>query len=344
MPILKPNGPVVTAPIMLGKAQVGTVRVWAYGPGTLMTDRDMRFRRGSFMGLAVAAIAAIVLASIAGAVYAGRLVRPIGQITATAEELRGGNQHARTGMQGDDEIGFLGKTFDEMADSIEADREMERRLTADVAHELRTPLQAIQATVEAMQDGVLPADEEHLGIVRDETVRLGRLAGGILELTRLERGSLAFRCERIDLAGPVNSALDAHLALLEACDVSSSSRVTEGLFVNADSDRLQQAIGNLLSNAARYTPEGGRVEVTLRRDGDRALVEVADTGIGIAEEDLDRVFSRFWRADSARDRSSGGLGIGLAVTKEIVERQRGTIGARRRDGGGTVFSIRLPLA
>ena len=86
------------------------------------------------------------------------------------------------------------------------------------------------------------------------------------------------------------------------------------------------------------------MEVTLRRDGDRALVEGADTGIGIAEEDLDRVFSRFWRADSARDRSSGGLGIGLAVTKEIVERQRGTIGARRRDGGGTVFSIRLPLA
>jgi len=342
--ILKPNGPVVTAPITVGKTQVGTVRVWAYGPGSLMTESDMRFRRGSFMGLAVAAITAIVLASIAGAIYAGRLVRPIGQITATAAALRGGEREARTGMQGDDEIGFLGKTFDEMADSIEADREMERRLTADVAHELRTPLQAIQATVEAMQDGVLPADEEHLGIVRDETVRLGRLAGGILELTRLERGSLAFRCERIDLADPVRSALDAHLALLEACDVSVSSRIAEGLFVKADSDRLQQAIGNLLSNAARYTPAGGSVEVTLRRDGDRALVEVADTGIGIAEEDLGRVFSRFWRADSARDRSSGGLGIGLAVTKEIVERQRGMIGARRRDGGGTVFSIRLPLA
>ena len=126
--------------------------------------------------------------------------------------------------------------------------------------------------------------------------------------------------------------------------MTSSSHIADGLFVNADPDRLQQAIGNLLSNAARYTPAGGSVEVTLRRDGDRALVEVADTGIGIAEEDLDRVFSRFWRADSARDRSSGGLGIGLAVTKEIVERQRGTIGARRRDGGGTVFSIRLPLA
>ena len=342
--ILKPDGPVVEAPIKIGETQVGTVRVWAYGPGTLMTESDMRFRRGSLTGLAIAAVTAIGLASIAGAVYARRLVRPIGQITETAEALRGGDRDARTGMQGEDEIGFLGKTFDEMADSIEADREMERRLTADVAHELRTPLQAIQATVEAMQDGVMPADEEHLGIVRDETVRLGRLAGGILELTRLERGSVAFHCERVDLAGPVRAALDSHLALLETCDVTATSRLAEGLFVKADPDRLQQAVGNLLSNAARYTPAGGSVEVTVRRDGDRALVEVADTGIGIAEEDLNNVFSRFWRANSARDRSSGGLGIGLAVTKEIIERQNGTIGVRRREPGGTVFSIRLPLA
>jgi len=342
--ILNPSGQVVTAPVKVSGVMVGTVRVWAYGRGALLTDRDTQFRRGSFVGLAVAAFAAIVLASIAGGLYSRRLVKPIGQITATVQALRGGNQDARTGMKGDDEIGFLGKTFDEMADSIEADREMERRLTADVAHELRTPLQAIQATVEAMQDGVMPADEEHLGIVRDETVRLGRLAGGILELTRLERGSVAFRCSRIDLAGPVRSALDAHVALLETCDVSTSSSIADGLFVNADPDRLVQAVGNLLSNAARYTPAGGRVNVTLRREGNVALVEVADTGIGIAEEDLDRVFSRFWRADSARDRSSGGLGIGLAVTKEIVERQHGIIGVRRRDGEGTVFSIRLPLA
>lgn len=342
--ILNPRGPVVTAPIMVGKTQVGTVRVWAYGQGARLTDRDVQFRQGSFMGLAIAALAAILLASIGGAVYARRLVKPIEHITETAQALRGGNHNARTHMHGEDEIGYLGKTFDEMADSIEADREMERRLTADVAHELRTPLQAIQATVEAMQDGVLPADEEHLGIVRDETLRLGRLAGGILELTRLERGSLAFRCERIDLAGPVRSALEAHLALLETCEVRASSRIDEGVFVNADSDRMQQAVGNLLSNAARYTPRGGSVEVTLRREGDRALLEVADTGIGISDEDMGRVFSRFWRADSARERSSGGIGIGLAVTKEIVERQRGTIGVHRRPGGGTVFSIRLPFA
>jgi len=342
--ILEPKGSVVTSQIRVGGKMIGTVRVWAYGTEALESPQDRQFRLGSFMGLALTACVAIILASLAGILYSRRLVKPIQAITTTAQALRGGDRDARTGMQGDDEIGFLGKTFDEMADAIEADREMERRLTADVAHELRTPLQAIQATVEAMQDGVMPADEEHLGIVRDETVRLGRLAGGILELTRLERGSVTFRTARIDVAVPVRTALDALTAMLETCDVELTSDITSGLIVDADSDRLQQAVANLLSNAARYTPAGGKVQVRVCADGVDALIEVADTGIGIAEEDLGQVFSRFWRADAARDRSSGGLGIGLAVTKEIVERHEGTIGARPNVGGGTVFWIRLPLA
>ena len=342
--VLEPRGSVVTSRVMVGGKQVGTVRVWTYSAGALMSERDLKFKRGSFVGLTLAALVAIAFASLGGVWYANRLVRPIKRITATAQALKSGDRDARTGLEADDEIGFLGRTFDEMADSIEADREMERRLTADVAHELRTPLQAIQATVEAMQDGVLPADEERLGIVRDETVRLARLADGILELTRLERGSVQFTCVSMDLAAPVRAAVDSLEALIETREIVLSVDITEGIHACVDSDRLQQAVGNLLSNAARYTPAGGRIEVSIRRDADQAVIEVADTGIGIAEEDLGLVFSRFWRADEARATTSGGLGIGLAVTKEIVERHQGTIGASRRRGGGSVFSIRLPLA
>lgn len=341
--VLQPQGPIVTAPVKVMRKQVGTVRVWAYGPGAMLTERDARFKRGSLLGLALAAVVAILGASIAGRAYSRRLVRPLEAITTTAQALKTGDEDARTGMAPDDEIGFLGHVFDEMADAIEADRQMERRLTADVAHELRTPLQAIQATVEAMQDGVLPADEEHLGVVRDETIRLGRLTNGILELTRLERGSTPFECTRMDLAGPVHAAADAHEALIETCRITLRSDIAEGVYVCADSDRMRQAVGNLLSNAARYTPEGGSVEVTLRRESDEAVIEVADTGIGISEEDMPSVFSRFWRADDARATATGGLGIGLAVTKEIVERHKGTIGVARREGQGVVFTIRLPL-
>ena len=341
---LQPKGTAVTSPIVVAGKTVGTVRVWSYGAGALLTDRDTQFRRGSFMGLALTALFAIAISSFAGIWYANRLVRPIERITRTAQALKGGDPDARTGLKSDDEIGFLGKTFDEMADSIEADREMERRLTADVAHELRTPLQAIQATVEAMQDGVLPADEERLGIVRDETRRLARLADGILELTRLERGSVPFTMVRLDAAQPVRAAVDALEPLVETCELTLAPDIGSGIWVNGDADRLQQAVSNLISNAARYTPAGGTIEVRVRREGSQALIEVADTGVGIAEEDIPRVFSRFWRADTARASATGGLGIGLAVTKEIVERHDGTISAARRPDVGSVFSIRLPLA
>lgn len=340
----EPNGTVVTSAIIIGAEQVGTVRVWAYGSTALMTERDEQFRRGSAVALTISALAAIVLASLAGLWYANRLVRPIEQITAAAQALRQGQSNARTGMSGDDEIGLLGLTFDEMADAIEADRELERRLTADVAHELRTPLQAIQATVEAMQDGVLPADEERLGTVRDETVRLARLADAILELTRLERGSLPFEFRMIDLASIVAPTIDAHTALIESKGIELHAEVEEGITVIADADRLRQAIGNLLSNAARYTPAGGQVKVQLRRQDKEAVLTVSDTGIGIAEEDLAHVFDRFWRADEARASATGGLGVGLAVTKEIVDRHRGSIWARSERGEGATFEIRLPIA
>ncbi len=338
------GGEWVQAPVIVNGTRVGAVRVRSIGTSPVLSEIDSQFRSGSLVALLVAVVVGGSLASAGGLWFATRLVRPITKITETAEELRSGNADARTGLDGDDEIGFLGRTLDEMADSIQADREMERRLTADVAHELRTPLQAIQATVEAMQDGVLPADEEHLGVVRDETLRLSRLTNAILELTRLERGAVPFTIKRIDLADPVRAAVETHRLLFETCELTLSVDLAEHVWVRADADRLQQAVGNLLSNAARYTPEGGRVEVSLRQDGRQAVVSVADTGIGIDEENLDRVFQRFWRADDARHRSSGGLGIGLAVVKEIVERQGGNIGAARRSSGGSVFMIRLPLA
>jgi len=339
----EPDGPVVASPVVVSDEVVGVVRVWSLSPQGLLTENDIRFQRASFIALAIAAFAAVALASGAGLLFAMQLSRPIDRITETAAAVRSGDRGARTGLAGDDAIGALGRTFDEMADAIEADREMERRLTADVAHELRTPLQAIQATVEAMQDGVLPADEERLGTVRDETRRLARLADGILELTRLERGTVEMEMAPVDLADVVSTAIDSHRMLIEAAALLLREDIERGLVVNGDRDRLTQAVGNLIANAARYTPEGGEVSVVTRRDGDRAVVEVADTGIGISEENLDKVFRRFWRADDARHRASGGLGIGLAVVREIAERHGGTVTVSRREGAGSVFAIALPL-
>lgn len=338
------QGLVAVAPVVVDGVKVGEVRVGSISPGGLLTARDLQFRQASLVGLLIAAVLAVASATVAGVLFARTLTRPVNRVTEVAARLRSGERDARTGMVGTDAVSQLGLTVDEMADAIEADREFERRLTADVAHELRTPLQAIQATVEAMQDGVLPADPERLGVVREETVRLARLTNSILELARLERGNVAFEMRPIDPAAPVRTAVEAHRALIESCDLELVVQVQDGLTIDGDIDRLTQAVGNLLANAARYTPPSGRITVSLTSRADEAVISVADTGIGIAEEDLPRVFARFWRADPARERAKGGVGIGLAVVKEIVERHDGHVAVHSVEGAGSTFTIALPLA
>ncbi|MHB1135772.1 MAG: sensor histidine kinase [Coriobacteriia bacterium] len=333
-----------SADIVVDDQVVGTALVTQRTRGGIFTERDAWFRRVSLMGLGVAALIAVVLASLAGVVYSRGIVKPIEAVTRTAELISRGDRSARTGMTGGDPVANLGATFDQMADAVEAERRFEQQLTADVAHELRTPLQAIQATVEAMQDGVLPTDEERLALIHDETVRLGRLTQSIMELSRLETRSTQFSFVPVDAAGLLGTAIESSRALMESTGHVLEDVLEPGLVVNVDADRLTQAVGNLLSNAARYTPEGGTVRVRLLRDGAQAVIEVADTGMGVAEEDRARVFTRFWRADPARSRASGGLGIGLAVVREIVERHGGSVGVHESDLGGAAFVIRLPLA
>lgn len=336
--------PVVQRPVYSGTAQVGTIRVASTSPGTFLNESDLRFRTASTVGLGLAAALAVALASVGGLLYSRRYTRPIERVTRAAAALRAGRLDARTEMSGDDAVGVLGHTLDEMADSIQAEREFERRLTADVAHELRTPLQAIQATVEAMQDGVLPADGEHLGVVRDETVRLGRLAESILELSRLENRSVTFRMSDVDPALPLQRAVETHRALFDSLELSLETGIADGLLITGDTDRLTQAFGNLISNAARYTPEGGRIAVRLAVEAKSAFITVRDTGIGIAPADRERVFTRFWRSDAARERGRGGFGIGLAMVREIVEQHDGTVSFHTNEpDAGTTFEVRLPL-
>ena len=234
-----PTVRVVTAPVVVGGHTVGTVRVWPYGTHSLLTDRDIQLRAATLWGLAVAGLTAIIIASIAGVAYSRRLVKPIRRITATANALKAGQRDARTCLTGDDEISQLGEVFDAMANSIEAEREQERRLTSDVAHELRTPLMAIQATAEAIEDGIFPADAEHLGRIQAETQRLTRLTNVILELSKLEAGTLTFNFEPIDLSVTVREALDAHEALFDAAELVVETNIAADLVVRGDADRLQ---------------------------------------------------------------------------------------------------------
>jgi signal transduction histidine kinase len=339
-----PSGTAEQVPVIVDGVRVGTVSVYALSSSGFLTQRDIALRSASMWTLVASAVAATIFASLAGYYYAQRLVDPIHKVTEAARALRRGEQTARTGLLGDDEISQLGEQFDTMADSIAADRELERRLTSDVAHELRTPLMGIQATVECIQDGIYEADAENLETIQSEVRRLTRLTNVILELSRMETGALPFHLERVDLSVPLSYAMDAHIGLFDTVGLESESYIREGLFVNGDSERLQQAIGNLLGNAARYTPEGGSVTVASYAADGFAVVEITDTGIGISDANMKNLFKRFWRADDARARATGGIGIGLAITKEIVERHRGRIDVESTEGVGTTFRILIPLA
>ena len=355
-PFADPNSPtslmptsaesIVTAKVTDDEGNVvGEVRLWAFGSNALLTKSDAAFRTNSYGAIMAAAAIAIVLAWIIGFFVSRALTRPINRITSTAAQIRNGDLTARTGLAGTDEIGQLGETFDDMATTLEKDIKLEHRLTSDVAHELRTPLMAIQATVEAMQDEVLPADFEHLETVASETRRLSRLVDAMLRLSRIENGTTELKIERTDLVYLVRSLVDSQHALFHERGIHLrfiDDTLRGELLCDVDPDLFREAIVNLLSNALRYTNEGGWVAVNVRHEHSEAFVSVKDTGIGIAKEDIPRTFSRFWRSASSRDRASGGLGVGLSITKEIVDRHNGTISVESELGKGTTFTISIP--
>jgi two-component system, OmpR family, sensor histidine kinase BaeS len=324
---------------------VGSVRLWAFGSDALLTKGDAAFRTNSYSAVVWAGTVAVIIACIMGVIVSRKLAKPVKSITSTAAQIRSGDLTARTGIVGDDEIGQLGETFDDMATSLERDLKLEHRLTSDVAHELRTPLMAMLATVEAMQDGVLPADDEHLETVAGEVRRLSRLVSAMLTLSRIENGTTPFKPEHTEMVGLVKSVVDSQEQLFSDRDLRLrfDSQVPRGeLWADVDRDMIRQALINLMSNALRYTPEGGWVVVTIAPEGRDVAIAVSDTGIGIAKEDLARVFSRFWRSDASRERESGGLGVGLAVTKEIIDRHHGFIGVESELNHGTKFTLHIP--
>lgn len=336
----------VTEPIKLSDGEtVGQVRLWVLGSDALLTKADTAFREKTFNAMSLAAIIAIAIAVLMGFLMSHMLTNPIRRITATAKQIRDGGLSARTGLRGDDEIDQLGETFDEMATSLEKDLKHERRLTSDVAHELRTPLMAMLATVEAMQDGVLPADDEHLETVASETRRLSRLVQQMLDLSRMENRTADINLEPVDMVAFVQRIVGSQQQLFSSHDLRLKFvDDTQGRSstVDADPDMITQAIINIMSNAMRYTPEGGWVVVSVKGDRKYVMVSISDTGIGIAKEDLSRIFGRFWRADASRAREKGGLGVGLAVTKLIIERHHGFITVESELEKGTTFTIHLP--
>ncbi|MEU4920513.1 HAMP domain-containing sensor histidine kinase [Streptomyces parvus] len=315
----------------------------------------------------IAGAAALVLALTVGAsVFAGaRLVRPLHALTGAAQRMRDGEQPASVPVSGDDEVGRLAAAFNDMSAHRARLEEQRKAMVSDVAHELRTPLSNIRGWLEAAQDGLADPDPAFVSSLLEEAVLLQHVIDDLQDLAAADAGALRLHPEPVEVRELLGQVAAAHQARAENAGVTLAvTAPAPGPALSADPVRLRQAVGNLVSNAVRHTPEGGRV--TLRayaaeRDasgpnaseedcgtavtgGGAVVIEVTDTGSGIPTDDLPHVFDRFWRAEKSRSRRTGGSGLGLAIVRKLVEAHGGTVEATSTEGEGSTFALRLPGA
>ncbi|HEY8620376.1 MAG TPA: ATP-binding protein [Dermatophilaceae bacterium] len=325
---------VANAPVVDVGARVGTVRL-VFETGTGNRARDV-----AWWWITVAAVVALLIALLASWVVTRLITRPIKAMTSATRAFAAGDRQARAGVHGPGELGELARAFDSMADTVARSERDRRNLTADVAHELRTPLAALQAGLEELRDGLIEPTPQGLAGLHDQSLRLGRVVSDLAELSAVEASDVPVRRAEVDLTQVARDELAVRESHLRAAGLAVGSRLDGPVLVRGDSDRLHQAMGNLLANAARYCRAGDEVTVVVRSEADQAVLVVVDSGPGIPADELPHVFDRLWRGSAAKQ--VAGSGIGLAVAREIVVAHGGTIEAVSPDGAGTTVTIRLP--
>ncbi|MBI2246208.1 MAG: HAMP domain-containing protein [Nocardioides sp.] len=293
----------------------------------------------------VLALVASVLAALAVSWYFSRRVqRSIGAVADAASQIAAGEYGARVpdpGLGG--EFSTLATTYNRLASRLEATESTRRRMLADLAHEMRTPLATIEAHLEAVEDGIRSLDADTLAVIGSATRRLHRLAEDVAAVSTAEEGSLQIEKRTVAAGSLARTAADGVQDRFDAAGVRLHLEVEETGRVEVDPERIGQVLGNLLDNALRHTPAGGTVTLSCRRIDSWVEYQVADTGEGVTAEHLPHLFDRFYRADAARDRAHGGSGIGLAIAKALVEGHGGGIFATSEGRGrGATFTVRLP--
>jgi two-component system, OmpR family, sensor histidine kinase BaeS len=332
--------PTQSAAVMVRGRRVGTIAVRLTSSG--LPAADAVLRSALLRAIGTAAGLAALLALVAGLLAARRITRPVSRLIEVTHAMGHGDRAARVGeIRAPDELRELAATFDRMADNLARQDQLRRDVVADVAHELRTPVAVLQAGHEALLDGVVDPTPAQLSSLRDEVLRLARLVDDLHTLAAAEAATLQLSSRPCDLAEIANAAADSLASRFEAADITLERRLTP-VGVQADSQRMHQVVTNLVGNALKFTPPGGRVTLEAGPADGQARLKVADTGAGIPSDELPRIFDRFWRGRRAA--GVAGSGIGLAVVAELVRAHGGTVTATSTPGQGTQLVVTLPRA
>ncbi len=328
--------------LLVGVKQEGTVSVGYYGPFYYSAD-DADFINTLNQVLLGVGFASLLLAILLGIYMAKRISDPIARAIGAAENIAKGNYqdkiHTASSTR---ELDRLTASINSLSTELENQEVLRKRLTTDIAHELRTPLTALQGNMEALIDGVWEPNTERFESCHEEILRLARLVADLERLSQLEDENTDLNLSLIDLRELADKALKSFEADLLKKQITVS--VTgKPVYLEADADKLRQVFVNLISNCIKYTPDGGKIDVSLSQNRETAAIEITDTGTGIAREDLPFIFERFYRTDKSRNSRSGGSGIGLTIVKKIIGLHHGSITVESELNRGTKFFIVLPL-
>lgn len=321
--------------------KVGTVEIGTYGDNYL-NEHDIAFINDLYNLLWAVGIFSLILSLLFGSVMSKRLVSPIARVINTAKAISKGFYSDRIKEKSNTrEINQLTVTINDLAENMEKQEILRKRLTGDVAHELRTPLATLQSHLEAMMDGIWPADSERLKSCHEEIVRISKMVGDLEKLARYESENFVLNMDTFDITELAKRQI--HNFESEFLSKGLELKLTGAVCrVYADKDKISQVLVNLLSNALKYTPEGGMVVINIRYNDVNTEISVTDNGPGIPGEDLPYIFERFYRADKSRNKLTGGSGIGLAICKSIVLAHGGSINVQSNIGKGTKFTFTIP--
>lgn len=333
-----PLGAESQLPLSIEGKRLGTADLRLPQAGLL--PHDVEFRDSVNRVLFGSGIGVALLAILGGILVARRATRPARALTEASRLLAAGDRTKRVPEEGPSEFEAMGRAFNLMAASLDREDQLRRRFAADVAHELRTPLTILRSSVEGMQDEVVPASPDQLASLHEEVLRLTRLVGDLETVAAADAAGFSLNLHRVALDRLGMQARADFEDLFATEDISLRVEV-EPVEVVGDPLRLRQVIDNLLSNALKFTPPGGEVELGIREIDGEAIVTVADDGPGIREDEVLHVFDRFFRGSNARAKGSG---IGLSVARDLVRAHSGTIAVESKIHRGTTFTVRLPIA
>ena len=333
-------GPSSAAPVLARGERVGTVEVSLTAAG--LGGADSVLRTALLRAIAGTSGLAALVALVAGLAVARRITRPVARLITVTRAMASGDRSARAGkIKAPGELRELAAAFDHMADTLDHEDQIRRDLVASVAHELRTPVAVLQAGHEALLDGVTAPTPQELGSLRDEVLRLARMIDDLQTMAAADAAALHLTRERHDLAEIAGAAADSLARRFEVAEVRLERQLAPAP-VLADERWMHQVVANLLGNALKFTPAGGMVTIRTAQRGPDAVLEVADTGVGIPADELPRIFERFWRGQAAAQTS--GSGIGLAIAAELAAAHGGVLTADSQPGEGARLTLTLPRA